>query len=599
MEIPSGRSVTELYGRHPESDIYVVGTGTSLRVFPKEFLAGRITIGLNMAWKMVDVQYGMTIHPELNIPEFMPAAPPRPGITWITKVEKLDRLNKEQIRFAKEHYYFFRTDGRENTMTNGLSDSGRFPEWVAHPNGPYLYIWTSIAQPAVNLAANMGARNIVLVGCDNASLMGNHHSHSQHTRWLGAEPDDRYRDYFDGLAEVRTALRSRGVNLVSLTPFLSLGPHERDFTRLCDELEVPQVVEAGADITSIHQQPQPTSAARAKRNARMSLRRRIPAPALEWLRARRAPRPIPDEADDVVFVVAEQNRGEILEGICQRVAAITPGRTGFHYGDSPLPPARTYFFSHWGLYFRARNDPYLRSATSIVFFTHPHDDPRTAQDVAKALRSCTKVIAMSSPMARHLIENGVPIEKVVVVIGGADPAEFHPHVRGSGAVGFHSKFQERKAPHTVLEVVRAMPHRRFRLTGRKWRDAPVYDELVSLPNFEYAEDERATPTFYDSIDVFVSPSRLEGGPVPLIEAMMSNVVPVATRTGVAPDVIEHGVNGFLCDVGAPASEFAKCIDAAYALETDVRATAEHLTWDAFARGVVALLPATERSSGSA
>ena len=101
MEIPSGRSVTELYGRHPESDIYVVGTGTSLRVFPKEFLAGRITIGLNMAWKMVDVQYGMTIHPELNIPEFMPAAAPRPGITWITKVEKLDRLNKEQIRFAK------------------------------------------------------------------------------------------------------------------------------------------------------------------------------------------------------------------------------------------------------------------------------------------------------------------------------------------------------------------------------------------------------------------------------------------------------------------------------------------------------------------
>ncbi len=599
MEIPSGRSVTELYGRHPESDIYVVGTGTSLRVFPKGFLAGRITIGLNMAWKMVDVQYGMTIHPELNIPELMPAAPPRPGITWITKVEKLDRLNKEQIRFAKEHYYFFRTDGRANTMTNGLSDSGRFPEWVSRANGPYLYIWTSIAQPAVNLAANMGARNVILVGCDNASLMGNHHSHSQHTRWLGAEPDDRYRDYFEGLAEVRTALRARDVNLVSLTPFLSLGPHERDFTQLCDELELPPVVEPQADITSIHQMRAPTSAARAKRNAKKSLRRRIPAPALEWLRARRSPRPIPEDADDIVFVIAEQNRGEILEGICHRIAARTPGRVGFHYGDSPLPPARTYFFSHWGLFYRARNDPFLRSAVSIVFFTHPHDDPRTAQDVAKSMRSCTKVIAMSSPMARHLIENGVPIEKVTVVIGGADPAEFRPHVRGNGAVGFHSKLQERKAPETVLEIVRAMPHRRFRLTGRKWREAAVFDELAALPNFEYAEDERATRTFYDTIDVFVSPSRLEGGPIPLIEAMMSNVVPVATRTGVAPDVIEHGVNGFLCDVGASASEFAERIDAAYALETDVRATAEHLTWDAFVRGVVALLPAGEHSSGTA
>jgi hypothetical protein len=28
------KSVTELYGRYPDSDIYVVGTGTSLRVFP-------------------------------------------------------------------------------------------------------------------------------------------------------------------------------------------------------------------------------------------------------------------------------------------------------------------------------------------------------------------------------------------------------------------------------------------------------------------------------------------------------------------------------------------------------------------------------------
>ena len=139
----------------------------------------------------------------------------------------------------------------------------------------------------------MGARNVILVGCDNASLMGNHHSHSQHTRWLGAEPDDRYRDYFEGLAEVRTALRARDVNLVSLTPFLSLGPHERDFTQLCDELELPQVVEAQADITGIHQMRAPTSASRAKRNAKKSLRRRIPAPALEWLRARRSPRTDP------------------------------------------------------------------------------------------------------------------------------------------------------------------------------------------------------------------------------------------------------------------------------------------------------------------
>ena len=65
------RSIEELYGRHPGSDIYVVGTGASLRVFPLAFLENKITIGLNMAWKVAPVQYSITIRPELNIPEFM------------------------------------------------------------------------------------------------------------------------------------------------------------------------------------------------------------------------------------------------------------------------------------------------------------------------------------------------------------------------------------------------------------------------------------------------------------------------------------------------------------------------------------------------
>ena len=65
---PGMRPVSELHGRHPGSDIYVIGTGASLRVFPAGFLDGRITIGLNLAWREVDVRYGITTHPELNVP---------------------------------------------------------------------------------------------------------------------------------------------------------------------------------------------------------------------------------------------------------------------------------------------------------------------------------------------------------------------------------------------------------------------------------------------------------------------------------------------------------------------------------------------------
>lgn len=242
------RAVSELYGRHEGADIYVVGTGTSLRVFPHELLAGRITIGLNLAWQTIQPRYSITIHPDFSVPEFLPEPQSRPEITWIAKHDKLRHMPAEQIAHAEENFYFFRTDGQPNTLTDGLSNAGRIPSWVDAPTGDFLYLWGSIATSGVNLAANMGAKNIFLVGCDNSSLVGNHHALGQHTKWLGHSPDDRYRDYYEGLAEVRSGLRSRGVNLVSLTPFLTLGPHEDDFTRLCQELGTPVRVDT-FDIT--------------------------------------------------------------------------------------------------------------------------------------------------------------------------------------------------------------------------------------------------------------------------------------------------------------------------------------------------------------
>jgi hypothetical protein len=108
-------------------------------------------------------------------------------------------------------------------------------EWVRTPHDECLYLWTSISQTAVNLAANMGAKNIVLIGCDNCSLGGNHHAQSQHTLWKGADPNDRYMQYYEGLREVRTALRYRKVNVLALTPFLKLDNPELDFKALCEE----------------------------------------------------------------------------------------------------------------------------------------------------------------------------------------------------------------------------------------------------------------------------------------------------------------------------------------------------------------------------
>jgi len=240
--------VSELYGIHPSEDIYIVGTGASLRIFPQEFLQGKVTIGLNMAWKMIPVKYCITIHPDLNIPEFMQNENPHPDITWICG-ELGDNLLKgvkdpEKIAYAKNNFYFFRYHGQPNTQPHHQpSDAGRIIDWIRKPTDNYLYTWSSISQTAVNFAANLGAKNIILVGCDNCSLLNNHHSHKQHTRWKGVDPNQRYQQYYEGLVEVRSVLRERNINLLSLTPFVSLSNIENDFAFQCNELNKPQFIE--------------------------------------------------------------------------------------------------------------------------------------------------------------------------------------------------------------------------------------------------------------------------------------------------------------------------------------------------------------------
>jgi len=72
-----------------------------MRVFPSEFFEGRITIGLNQAWRHAHIRYGITIGPHLNIPEFIEGEQPRPEITWITKRDKSRAvLTPEQFAYA-------------------------------------------------------------------------------------------------------------------------------------------------------------------------------------------------------------------------------------------------------------------------------------------------------------------------------------------------------------------------------------------------------------------------------------------------------------------------------------------------------------------
>src|SRR5690606_5639725 len=53
--------------------------------------------------------------------------------------------------------------------------------------------------------------------------------------------------------------------------------------------------------------------------------------------------------------------------------------------------------------------------------------------------------------------------------------------------------------------------------------------------------------YLHAADVFVMPSRSEGFSNALVEALEAGLPCIATRVGIAEDVIEHGHNGFLVE----------------------------------------------------
>jgi glycosyltransferase involved in cell wall biosynthesis len=60
--------------------------------------------------------------------------------------------------------------------------------------------------------------------------------------------------------------------------------------------------------------------------------------------------------------------------------------------------------------------------------------------------------------------------------------------------------------------------------------------------------DRELRKLYNTLDIYISPSRDEGGPAGALESMASGVPLVSTRTGMPVDMIENGKNGFLVDV---------------------------------------------------
>lgn len=225
--------IQELWDIHRGQDIFIVGSGPSLRCFPIEFLFGRIVLGLNQAYRAFTKfppTYMVTVHPDLYLEWKKSEHYSYSKYTkWVVKRKTpLDKISYDD----PDVYVFDTNDG--NAVNDFKYLENRVPD--------KLYQGRGVQVTAMTLAAHMGAKNIILVGCDMCQIGRDHHANEQHVRFHGLRPAEVYGEYRRFTAKARRRLREKfGANVMTLSPFVGLGHPDEDYARLCEELALAKL----------------------------------------------------------------------------------------------------------------------------------------------------------------------------------------------------------------------------------------------------------------------------------------------------------------------------------------------------------------------
>ena len=186
-----------------------------------------------------------------------------------------------------------------------------------------------------------------------------------------------------------------------------------------------------------------------------------------------------------------------------------------------------------------------------------------AQAERLVARATTKIICVSAHDRELAVRFRVAHpEKLVVIRNGIDPERF---TRADGSavrrkwglesapvLTFVGRLAAQKNPAVLLNVLGHLPEGRLVLVG----DGPLMPRIRRLVLQGKSTDrvllvgERGDiPEILAASDVFVLPSRWEGLPLTVIEAMMAGLPVVASRVGGVPELVEEGVTGFLVPSG--------------------------------------------------
>ncbi|HEY3374399.1 MAG TPA: glycosyltransferase family 4 protein [Candidatus Aquicultor sp.] len=187
------------------------------------------------------------------------------------------------------------------------------------------------------------------------------------------------------------------------------------------------------------------------------------------------------------------------------------------------------------------------------------------------------IIAVSNHEARHAIELGIPTNLVNTVVNGVgigkNSLKRREEYRSSLGVapediviGFSGRLDYQKAPEILIQAYCRLEPGPTNISLVLLGDGPKHGDLEQLVktsphagSIHIAGYHPLASDVLSAFDIFVLPSRYEGLPYVLLEAMAEGLPIVATSVGGNSELVRDKVNGLLVPRDAP-DDLSKALD---------------------------------------
>jgi glycosyltransferase involved in cell wall biosynthesis len=284
----------------------------------------------------------------------------------------------------------------------------------------------------------------------------------------------------------------------------------------------------------------------------------------------------------ISFVVEKSDWSIRWDGlsITKNINTTHPGISGL-ISDPSLPFNRVVHFGSQYMWVDWAN-ALPKSNKYIVTFFHgkPSDDLSTKIHIDRFLDlipKTEKIITASRVVENRLLNFGIPRNKLIRIPIGVDINTFsfankenkivakkklgiEDNIFCIGSfqkdgIGWNEGLKPKliKGPDIFLDTIKLIAKEKnvcVLLTGPARGYIKKGLEVIGVPyKHIFLQNYQDIVTFYHAIDLYIMTSREEGGPKSILESMATGTPIIASKCGMAEDLLIDGVNGFLTEIG--------------------------------------------------